>query len=125
MENQSASAPDQQDIAKGKTNAIIAYITPIGWLIAYLMHGNAKTKFAAFHLRQALGLAIVEGVLMALSVMFIFLFFSFPILFWGLRFVNIGILGLAVMGIINAGNGKSIQLPLVGDFLDKTFSGIN
>ena len=115
---------DQQDIAKGKTNAIIAYITPIGWLIAYILNSSNKSKFATFHLRQALGLAIAEGVVMALSVFFI-LFIYLPFIFWPLRMVNIAILGLVVIGLVNANNGKAEPLPFIGEFLSKTFSGIN
>ncbi|MCK7460757.1 MAG: hypothetical protein MZU84_01060 [Sphingobacterium sp.] len=39
------------------TAAILSYIYILGWIIAFLLYGKNKTEFAAYHLRQALGLA--------------------------------------------------------------------
>ena len=47
-----------QDIEKGKTNAIISYITIFGVIIAYFLNNEPEKKsaFASFHIRQSLGL---------------------------------------------------------------------
>ena len=42
----------------GKTIAIISYMTIVGTLIALTMNADAKSDFARFHIRQALGLSI-------------------------------------------------------------------
>ncbi len=122
MENTSSPSPDAQDIAKGKTIAILSYCTLIGWIIAFVMHGNEKTKFGAYHLRQGLGLMCIGLVIFIISFMFIFMM---PALYFGFRLLNLGILALAIMGIMNANNGKAEPMPLIGDFFDKLFSGIN
>ena len=42
----------------GKTIAIIAYLTLIGLIIAYLLNNSHRDGFANFHIRQSLGLAL-------------------------------------------------------------------
>ena len=48
----------EQDIDRGRQNAIISYITIIGVIIAYYMNNEdgKKSTFASFHIRQSLGL---------------------------------------------------------------------
>ena len=52
------------------------------------------------------------------------LFFSYT-MYHLFSFINIGVFALAIMGIINAANGKTQAIPILGDFFDKMFSGIN
>lgn len=117
--------PDTQDIAKGKTNAILAYCTPIGWIIALILHNGAKSRFAAFHIRQGLGLwclAIASSIVLMMFMFSLHFFFIFA----GVRMlVNLGIIALAIIGIINVNNGKMEPVPLLGDFFNKLFAGIN
>ncbi|GAB4148124.1 MAG: hypothetical protein Fur0041_21830 [Bacteroidia bacterium] len=113
--------PDQQDIENGKTIAIISYITIIGWIVAYIMHSNNKTKYGAYHLRQSLGLFVFGfacGVLMAvMTFMLFFIAFLMPVF-------QIGVLILLILGIINAAGGKMQPLPIIGEFSNKLFAGI-
>ena len=112
------------DITKGKTNAILAYCTPIGWIIGFILHNNDKSRFAAFHLRQGLGVMCLGLALTFISVFFIA--FWMPFVFLPVRWlINLCILALAIIGIINANNGKTTPLPLVGPFFEKIFSGLN
>jgi uncharacterized membrane protein len=110
-----------EDINKGKTIAILAYCTLIGFIIAIIMHSSDKTKFGAFHIRQALGLFIFGVgsviVLMIIGWVLWFLWFLLPI-------VQITLLVFVIMGIINAANGKAKGLPLIGNLSDKMLSGI-
>jgi len=48
----------EQDIDKGRKNAIISYITIFGVIIAYYLNNENtnKSAFASFHIRQSLGL---------------------------------------------------------------------
>ncbi len=41
-----------------KKIAIIAYITIIGLIIAYVMNNDKKLPFASYHIRQSLGLGV-------------------------------------------------------------------
>lgn len=127
MENTNAPAPDVQDIAKGKTNAILAYCTPIGWIISIIMHSSAKSKFAAFHIRQGLGLWIIAiGIGILTMMLYMLLGYRMWFLITGFRaIVNLGILALAIMGLMNANNGKQVGIPVLGETFNKMFSGIN
>ena len=46
----------------GKTVAIIAYITLIGWIIALIMNNGNKTALGSFHVRQSLGIMCIGVV---------------------------------------------------------------
>ena len=91
--------------------AVLAYL--LGWpgfLIALLVDG--KNEFTKFHLNQALVLNIVRIVLEILSR---------TIAKRGILSFAVGILGLAVfvfaiIGIVNAAQGKMKELPLFGSF---------
>lgn len=101
---------DQSTIEEGKTIAIISYITLIGTLIAYLMNNDKKNEFAKFHIGQALRAWLAGIVVSILSVILV-------------SMTGIGLFGyltytglvLAILGLINAMNGKMEKIPLVGD----------
>jgi len=110
--------PPPQAADNGKTVAILAYVTLIGFIIAIIMHtsGTNKTRLGAFHLRQALGLFImyIAGLflLMIISMVMWFLWALIPI--WGLcAFVFL------ILGIVNAANGQEKPIPLIGGLSEK------
>lgn len=109
------------DVTRGKTVAVLSYCLLIGWIIGIALHQNDKTKFGAFHLRQGLGLMIFWiGAAIA--------FFVLGWVLWGL-WLFIGLVHLtgfvfAILGIINAANGKTTQLPLIGKFSEKMLEAI-
>jgi len=47
------------DPTNGKTVAIIAHITFIGWIIAIIMNSNNKTEIGSFYVRQMLGVFLI------------------------------------------------------------------
>ena len=49
---------NNQTVQEGKTVAIISYITWIGTLIAFIMNNDKRNSFAAFRIRQMIGLSI-------------------------------------------------------------------
>ncbi|MEP5255837.1 MAG: YtxH domain-containing protein [Winogradskyella arenosi] len=53
----------EEVFSDGKNVAIIAHITIIGWIIAFIMNGKNKTEFGAFYIRQMLGLGLVGLIL--------------------------------------------------------------
>ena len=85
----------------GKTVAIVAYLTLIGWIVAYIMHNNNKTELGAYHLRQMLGIILVGIALNVIGV-----FSGISILFWICR---IAAIALWALGIIGAFNGEQFQ----------------
>jgi len=94
-----------------KTIAIVSYITIIGWVIALILHNNDKTELGAFHLRQTLGLYLT-------GIIFAFI----PIVGW---FLNIVVFVFWILGLIAAVNGELKPVPLVGDFYQNIFKGLN
>ena len=48
---------------QGKTFAIISYITIIGTLIAFFLNRENRNPFISFHVRQALGLWLLQFLL--------------------------------------------------------------
>ncbi len=113
---------DQQDAEKGKTIGILAYCTLIGWIVAIVMHQNDKTKFGAFHLRQALGIWI------AYLCCFIVIMITAPFLLFLSVFllpvVGITTLIFVILGLVNAINGKMKPTPLIGGLAEKILAGI-
>jgi uncharacterized membrane protein len=68
--------------------------------------------FVKFHLKQGLVLVIIEIVLYVIRMNI----FWYGGLWTLLNIVNLGVLVLAIMGIINVLQGKEKELPLVGNF---------
>lgn len=99
---------EQHNIQKGKTMAVVSYITVIGLLIAYLVNSSTGNEFTSFHIGQSvrvvlLGLAnYVMSFLLPASLGFI------------ITLISMGILVLAIIGIVNAANGKAVPLPVIG-----------
>lgn len=104
-------------IPEGKTIAIISYMTLVGFIIALIMNMEKKNTFAAFHIRQMLGI-----VLTGLAVSFIAII---PILGWIVY--GVGIILLLIMwiiGLVNAVNGKEKPVPVLGEQYAEWFKTI-
>ena len=103
-------------VEEGKTIAIISYITIIGTIIAFIMNQDKKNSFAAFHIRQALGLA-----LLFLVISFLDRIIGFG---WTERLLNLGVLALVIIGILGAIQGEEKKVPLLGDQFQEWFRNI-
>lgn len=106
---------------KQKTIAIIAYITLIGWIIAYLEFKKSKEKsaLANYHLGQSLGVIITSIVVSILSSMVLFIVPSLGFVFYViLLFPFI----LMLLGIITANNGLEKPVPLIGSLFERKFN---
>jgi len=109
--------PQTLKIEEGKTIAIIAYITIVGLLIAFIMNNDKKNSYASYHIKQSLGVALT-----ALALMFIGII---PILGWIISFVGIFfVLVLWIMGLINAINLKEKPVPILGKKFEDWFKNI-
>jgi len=107
----------EQDVNRGRKNAIISYLTIIGVIIAFYMNNDEnRSSFASFHIRQALGLWLtffllgrVVGSLdswLASSSFYL------------------GFIVLFIYGFTGAVSRKAVPVPLLGDFYQKLFSSI-
>lgn len=106
----------ENEIQKGKTLAFVSYITILGTLIAFFMNQESKNPFTSFHVRQALGLWLLEMVL----GYFVGGFDSWMITnsFW----IFFGV--LLIYGMFGALTGKLNSVPFLGDFFQKLFASI-
>ena len=107
---------NQQSINEGKTLAVVSYFTLIGTLIAFFLNKDKGNTFTSFHIRQALGLWLLQMVLgfvvsgfdswMVTNAFWIF----FVVLF--------------IYGVLGAFSGKKNAVPIIGDFFQKIFASL-
>lgn len=86
-----------------KVTGIVAYITIIGWLIAFLAGDKEGAKF---HLNQALVLCIAQ---LALSVIG-----KIPLIGLVAGLLSIVIFVFQILGIVYACQGQDKEVPLLG-----------
>ena len=104
-------------IEEGKKMATIGYITIIGTIIAFTMNSESKNDFAAFHIRQALGIFITF-----FAFGYIIGYFNSWMItsaFWVFIFV------LWMYGFLGALEGKKRLVPIVGPLYQKLFKAKN
>jgi uncharacterized membrane protein len=103
-------------VEAGKNNAIIAYITIIGTIIAMVQNSEIKNPFASFHIRQALGLMLT---FFALGYI-VGGFDSWPVTSAFYLFFFI----LWIYGFIGAVQGKMLLIPMLGPLFQKVFKSL-
>ena len=101
------------DIQQGKTAAITSYILIVGVLIAMSMNSETKSRFASFHIRQALGLSITFVSLGLIISNFDSLAISISM--W--IFISV----LWMFGLFGAIKGETQPIPLLGEWFQKWF----
>ena len=107
---------DQQTIEEGKTAAITSYILLVGFLIALSMNSETKNPYAAFHIRQGMGLSITFISLGVIISHFESIMIAAPM--W--LFITI----LMFYGIFSAARGSIKPLPLLGVFFQKWLKNV-
>lgn len=105
-----------EEIKEGKTAAITSYILIVGVLIAFSINSETKNKFAAFHIRQGLGLTLTFIILGVSISSFESIYVAAPM--W--VFVSV----LTIYGIFTAAKGETTPLPLLGNLFQKWFKTI-
>jgi len=125
MDEQNTGAPIQNeapqpqvqnnnsDIDSGKVCAILSYLF-IGIVWYFIDENMKKNTFAKFHVKQSLVLLVVSIILQIIGTII-------PIIGWFLILPLAGIFGLVWMliGIINALNGQTKELPIIGKYSTK------
>ena len=108
---------DKADIEQNKAMGILAYLGPLVFIPMFAAKGS---KFARFHANQGLTLFIA---CVAWSIVYSILNWIILAISWRLYFISsiIGLfslvfLVLAVLGIVNAANGRAKELPVIGKF---------
>lgn len=106
---------------EGKTRAIVAHMTLIGWIIALVMNNEKKDEFASFYIRQMLGLFIT-----GIACSFVGMFLAF-IPFLGLLVMPalwIGLFVFWILSLIGAAGGEKKMMPLVGPQFQEWFKSL-
>lgn len=102
-----SSSPSSASVEAGKTTAIIAYLTVIGLIIALVLNMEKKNSYAAYHIRQSLGVMLTGLVISFVSWI--------PILGWIVAIVGwLLMVYMWLMGLLNALNGRERPVPILG-----------
>lgn len=104
-----------------RTMAIVAYITIIGWVIAYLNYRRSDDKqpFVQYHLTQSLGVIIFSVVLSIISGILAGILPSLSTLFY---IIGLAPLVLMLLGIITASNNAERPVPFIGKWVEGKFN---
>ena len=117
----------------GKTVAILAYISLIGFIIAIVQHTSNKSKLGAYHLRQALGIMLTSAVF---AIVMIILIVPMASMGYGEAanyassissisiLVSIVLLICVIQGLFNAANAVEKPMPIFGKLYEKWFGNI-
>ena len=108
---------------KGKTVAILAYCTIIGFIVAIVMNSDQKNKseLGAFHIRQALGIFLTSFSIGIASFILTFI----PVLGWlAIMAGYITIFVFWLLGLISAINQEKKLVPILGNFYQNLFNGL-
>jgi len=111
------STEGTSQIGEGKTIAIIAYITIIGLIIAFVMNNEKKNEFASYHIKQSLGLSLTGLALSMIGII--------PILGWIISILgSFVLLVMWIVSLINAINEKEKPAPILGEKYIEWFKNI-
>ena len=113
--NNTADTTNEYDPDDIKNNTVMSVLAYLGILVLVPILAAKESKFARFHANQGLLLLILEiasGVISWLGKIPL-VGFVFSIASW---IVSLAGIVLAVLGIINAANGKAKELPVIGQF---------
>lgn len=94
----------------GKTKAIVAHITWVGWLIALILNSNEKDEITSFYIRQLLGIYLFSIVISFIPLV--------NIVGWIFAFV------LWILSLIGSINGEMKESPVIGKYFQDWFKGI-
>ncbi len=116
-----AEAPAMDDVDEGKAFAILSYaLSFVGipfFLLPLIMRNN---DFALYHAKQCLILWLTGAVLGTISAILTAVCIGAIML----PIVGIALFVFTIMGLMNAVNGKAVPVPLIGQWGEEWFKGI-
>ncbi|HLS70735.1 MAG TPA: hypothetical protein VK027_03660 [Chitinophagaceae bacterium] len=121
-QNNNFNQTENENLAKSdgpspKMLGILAYLTLIGLIIAFVLNMDRKNPYASFHIRQSLGISLTGFVLGIINVI--------PIIGWIIGiFITIFIIILWIIGIVGALQEKTSPVPVLGEKYQEWFKGI-
>ena len=106
----------QDTIDKGRTYAVVSYLTIIGSIIAIIMNSDVKNPFTTFHNRQGLGLCLSYLIFGYVQGLYDNWLITLPFM--------ICFALLLIFGVATAATGKMVLIPVIGPFFQKIFANI-
>ncbi len=94
----------------GKTKAIVAHITLIGWIIALVLNSQEKDEFASFYIRQVLGIFLLGIVISFIPVI--------NLIGWVIVMI------LWILSLVGAASGEEKVIPIIGEYFQEWFHGL-
>ena len=94
----------------GKTKAIVAHITIIGWIIALIINSNEKDEFASYYIRQTLGIYLVGFILVWI-----------PYLGW---IISVIMFVFWILSLVGSIQGEKKETPWVGKYFQDWFKAL-
>ena len=116
--------PLKEPERKGKTAAIVGYITIFGSILALFLNSEEnKTKFASFHIRQGIGLNLVFILFGVLSAGVFYYLSEFQVQMVGSAFY-LSYIVLWMYSFIAAASGNIKKVPIFGNLFQKLFKNL-
>lgn len=97
--------------SEDKTAAVVSYLTLLGWILGFIINNKSKSEIGAYHLRQSLGLHLLILILFLFGVVG--------------KILMVVVFVFMIIGFIYALQGDKKPIPLVGDFFQSIFKGMN
>jgi uncharacterized membrane protein len=94
----------------GKTKAIVAHITIIGWIIAIVINSSEKDEFASYYIRQTLGLYLAAII-----------FSWIPYIGW---IISIVVFVFWILSLIGSIQGERKETPWIGAYFQDWFKAL-
>lgn len=94
----------------GKTKAIVAHITIIGWIIAIVVNSNDKDEFASYYIRQTLGIYLAGIV-----------FGWIPYIGW---IISIVVFVFWILSLVGSIQGEKNETPILGQYFQDWFRAL-
>ncbi|RIV73161.1 YtxH domain-containing protein [Flagellimonas aequoris] len=101
---------DPKNPESGKTVAIVAHLTLIGWIIAIIMNSSNKSELGSFYIRQVLGIMLLGFVLGIIPVINL-IAWIFPFILW-------------IVSLVGAINGNQKPVFLLGEHFQNWFKSL-
>jgi uncharacterized membrane protein len=94
----------------GKTKAIVAHITYVGWIIALVLNTSEKDEITSFYLRQLLGIYLFTLVVAFIPLINL-IGWIIALVFW-------------IASLVGAVNGERKEIPVLGKYFQDWFKGL-
>lgn len=112
MPTKNLSLTKMETTPAGKIHAVVAYLTFLGWIIAYFLNRDAKNKFATYHIKNMFGLLLILFVAQIMQTQHLL----FGEVLWLLAFV------LWVISLVMALTNKQKGIPFLSEKFQQWFT---